>query len=58
MKGNSKVLAVLNDLLDDELKKQVKKELPRIPAVFISSHHQTGLTELKDLLWKHLQATI
>ena len=55
----ARILAITKcDLLDDELKKQVKKELPRIPAVFISSHHQTGLTELKDLLWKHLQATI
>ena len=55
----ARILAITKcDLLDDELKKQVKKELPRIPAVFISSHHQTGLTELKDLLWKHLQASV
>jgi GTPase len=53
------VLAITKcDLIDDELKKQLKNGLPKIPAVFISSHHQTGLTELKDLLWKHLQASI
>lgn len=44
------------DLLDDELTKQVKKELPRIPTVFISSHNRVGLVELKDKLWKQLQA--
>ena len=44
-----------SDMLDDELKKAIKKELPpNIPHVFISSVAQIGLTELKDLLWKTL----
>lgn len=42
-----------SDMLDDELKAAVKKELPRdIPHLFISSLTQQGLTELKDMLWK------
>lgn len=49
-----RILAVSKtDLLDDELIKLVKRTLPKnIPAVFISSHTQKGLVELKDLLWK------
>jgi GTPase len=40
------------DMLDDELKIAIEKELPRnIPLVFISSITNKGLTELKDLLW-------
>jgi GTP-binding protein len=50
------VLAVSkSDMLDDELKAAIKKELPvNVPHVFISSLTQQGLTELKDLLWKTL----
>lgn len=44
-----------SDMLDDELKEAIKKELPKnIPYVFISSVAQQGLTELKDLLWNEL----
>ena len=44
-----------SDMLDDELKKAIKKELPKkIPHLFISSIAQQGLIELKDLLWKSL----
>ena len=43
------------DMLDDELKEAIKKELPTtIPHVFISSVTGYGLQELKDLLWKTL----
>ena len=43
------------DLLDDELKSAIEKELPKnIPHVFISSVTGAGLTELKDLLWNEL----
>jgi GTP-binding protein len=43
------------DLLDDELKEEIKKELPiEIAHIFISSLAQTGLTELKDKLWEML----
>jgi GTPase len=44
-----------SDMLDDELKEEIEKELPaNIPHLFISSIAQKGLTELKDLLWKTL----
>ena len=42
-----------SDLLDDELKEEIQKELPyKIQTVFISSVAQTGLTKLKDEIWK------
>ncbi len=41
-----------SDMLDDELKTELKKELPTsVDTVFISSVTQTGITELKDALW-------
>ncbi|HEX6191974.1 MAG TPA: GTPase ObgE [Chitinophagaceae bacterium] len=44
-----------SDMLDDELKNAIEKELPRdIPHIFISSVTQKGLVQLKDLLWKIL----
>jgi len=44
-----------SDMLDDELKAEISKELPSdIPTVFISSITQQGLVELKDLIWKNL----
>lgn len=44
-----------SDMLDDELRAAISKELPEnIPHLFISSVTQKGLTELKDLLWKML----
>jgi len=44
-----------SDMLDDELKAAIEKDLPPgIPHLFISSVTQKGLTELKDLLWKVL----
>jgi len=51
-----RVLAISkSDLLDEELKKELKKELPEnIPTLFISSIASSGLTELKDLIWKKL----
>ena len=46
-----------SDMLDDELKDAIKKELPKkIPHIFISSVTTKGLTELKDLLWDTLNA--
>ena len=43
------------DLLDDELKAAIKKELPTdLPFTFISSLTNQGITELKDLIWKNL----
>ena len=41
------------DMLDDELIEEMRQHLPDdLPAVFISSVSGTGLTELKDLLWR------
>jgi GTPase len=43
------------EMLDDELKAAIVKELPaNIPYIFISSITNQGLNELKDLLWKTL----
>lgn len=48
-----------SDMLDDELKKAIAKELPPdIPSVFISSLTNKGLVELKDLLWKVLNEPV
>ena len=44
-----------SDMLDDELKQAIKKELPQdIPHIFISSIANQGLVQLKDLLWNTL----
>jgi GTP-binding protein len=44
-----------SDMLDDELKEAIKKELPAdVPHIFISSKANQGLTRLKDLLWAAL----
>ncbi len=46
-----------SDMLDDELKNAIKKELPaKIPHIFISSVTDQGLQELKDLLWNTLNS--
>lgn len=49
-----RILAVSkSDMLDEELMEEMKTELPAdIPAVFISSITQAGITELKDLIWQ------
>jgi GTP-binding protein len=44
-----------SDLLDDELKAEIIKELPKgIKTLFISSVAKQGLMELKDTLWQML----
>jgi GTP-binding protein len=43
-----------SDMLDDELIADIKKDLPKIPYLFISSVAEKGLTELKDLIWERL----
>ncbi|WP_336514974.1 GTPase ObgE [Pollutibacter soli] len=48
-----------SDMLDDELKTAISKELPaNIPHVFISGVSGSGLVQLKDLLWKNLQEPV
>jgi len=51
-----RILAITKtDMLDDELKTEMKNEVPEgIPSVFISSVANQGLTELKDLIWANL----
>ena len=54
--NKDRILAITkSDMLDDELKEQMKPEIPAIPYVFISSLAQQGLVELKDMIWKTLQ---
>lgn len=51
----SRILAISkSDLLDEELTRAMKKELPKVPHVFISSIAQKGLLKLKDMIWKEL----
>ncbi len=52
----SKILAISkSDLLDAELKEEMRKNLPAdVPTVFISSLTGEGILELKDLIWDEL----
>ena len=46
-----------SDMLDEELKEEVKKTLPKgVKTIFFSSVAQQGLTDLKDLIWSQLNA--
>ena len=50
-----RILAISkSDMLDDELKAEISKEISTLPHLFISSVAQQGLMELKDLLWKSI----
>jgi GTPase len=51
-----RILAITkSDMLDDELKAEMKQEVPtELPHVFISSVTHQGITELKDLIWRNL----
>jgi GTP-binding protein len=51
-----RILAISKaDMLDDELKAEMKKEVPtELPSIFISSVTNQGITELKDLIWRNL----
>ncbi|MBC7743886.1 MAG: GTPase ObgE [Flavobacterium sp.] len=54
-----RILAISkSDLLDDELMTEMIAELPKLPYIFISSVAQKKLLELKDLLWKAINAEI
>jgi GTP-binding protein len=51
----NRVLAISkSDLLDDELMVEIRKDLPDVPRVFISSVTGLGLATLKDMLWKEM----
>ncbi|KPK84207.1 MAG: GTPase CgtA [Bacteroides sp. SM23_62_1] len=50
-----RILAISkSDLLDEELKTEIKEDLPEIPWVIISSVTKEGIQELKDLIWNTL----
>ena len=58
MLDKHRVLAVTKcDLLDDELCEMLRETLPDdLPVVFISSVTGHGISELKDILWRELNA--
>jgi GTPase len=43
-----------SDMLDDQLKQDIEKDLPPISYLFISAIAQQGLVELKDLIWQKI----
>ncbi|MGM0477791.1 MAG: GTPase ObgE [Bacteroidota bacterium] len=45
-----------SDMLDEELISEIEPDLPDIPHIFISSITEMNIQELKDLIWKTLQA--
>ncbi len=50
-----RILAITkSDLLDVELKDEIRKDLPDVSRVFISSITGEGITTLKDMIWKQL----
>ena len=50
-----RILAITkSDMLDDELENEIRKELPDVPYIFISSVANKGLMKLKDLIWEQL----
>lgn len=54
-----RILAISkSDMLDDELMKEIEKDLPNIPCLFISSVAQKGLIELKDTIWEKINSQL
>lgn len=53
-----RILAISKcDLIDEELEKEIKKELPTdVPVLFISAVSGKGIPQLKDVLWENLNA--
>jgi GTP-binding protein len=50
-----RILAITkSDMLDAELMKEMEKDLPKIPHIFISSVAEQGLDRLKDMIWQKL----
>jgi GTP-binding protein len=45
-----------SDLLDEELKEEIRKEMPQIRYHFISSVANLGLVTLNDIIWNMLNA--
>jgi GTP-binding protein len=52
-----RILAISkSDLLDDELKDEIRKDIPDLPWQFISSVTGEGIGSLKDRIWQELNA--
>ncbi|MCE5346924.1 MAG: GTPase ObgE [Bacteroidales bacterium] len=50
-----RILAISkSDMLDEELMNEMRKDLPDIPGIFISSMTGQGITVLKDMIWREL----
>ena len=47
-----------SDLLDEELMSEIKKEIPRVPHIFISSASGFHIKEMKDKLWEMMNEEI
>jgi GTPase len=55
LSDKTRILAITkSDLMDAELMNEMKKDLPDIPSVFISSFKKKGLNQLKDMIWEAL----
>lgn len=42
------------DMIDEQMKEEMRRELPPVPYVFISSITGDGIMKLKDMIWKEL----
>jgi GTP-binding protein len=52
-----RILAITKgDMLDEQLMDDIRKDLPNIPFIFISSVAQQNLVELKDMIWNTLNS--
>jgi GTP-binding protein len=52
-----RILAISkSDLLDDELKDEIREDIPEVPWQFISSVSGEGISSLKDRIWRELNA--
>lgn len=47
-----------SDMLDDELKEAIRKEMKDVDPLFFSAVAQKGITELKDILWNAVSADV
>lgn len=54
----SRILAISkSDMLDDELREELQKELPEgVECIFISAVTGQGINELKDALWREINS--
>jgi len=49
----NRILAISkSDMLDEELEEEIRKDLPSLPTIFISSVTGYNVIQLKDMIWK------